>query len=119
MIVLTDELTRRTSNRERVLDALRTAGTAGCMNTFLMRPDIGGSRAGGRVQELRDIGYVIDCDRVQDGLYRYTLRSEPNATAPKPGTPGWLASLPVIASINPRVRVTPTTDDTPQDGKLF
>lgn len=113
------EMARRTSNRERVLEALRAAGPAGCLNVFLMRPDVGGSRAGGRVQDLRDAGFVIDCDRIQDGTYRYTLRSEPGQ-APTPGSAGYLASLPVVASINPRGQVTPvTTDDRPRAGHLF
>lgn len=112
------EQERRTSHRERVLQALRAAGAAGVLNVILCRKDIGGSRAGGRVQEWRDRGYVIDCDRVEDGVYRYTLRAEP-ARAPRPGERGYLASLPSVASINPRTRVTPVEDDTPRPGSLF
>lgn len=106
---------RRASHRDRVLDALREAGETGVLNTHLMSPEIGGSRAGGRVQELRDAGYVITCSHVEGGLYRYTLHA---GSRPRPGEPGFLASLVPVASIQRHVMPV-REDETPRDGCLF
>jgi hypothetical protein len=94
-IVLTDELVRRGGKREAVLAALRAAGPGGVLNTDLMKPDVGGSRAGGRVDELREQGHDISCDPVTPsrGIYRYTLHVPARI---KPGTSGYLASLPTV-----------------------
>jgi hypothetical protein len=75
---LAQEQTRRTSNRALALAALVAAGDAGLTNIELMT--VAGTRAGGRVHELRAEGYAIDCERIDGGLYRYTLRARPAAT---------------------------------------
>jgi len=111
-IVLTDELTRRASSKDRILEALRAAGATGCTNHEL---NVISYRYGARILDLRKAEYRIDSIHEHDGTWRFVLRTD----TPQPGQPGFLASLPVVASINPRVRVTPTTDDTPRDGCLF
>lgn len=93
MNALTGELTRRTNNRDKALQALEQAGAQGVTNVTLMQ--VAGARAGSRVQELRDRGYVITCDHERDGVWRYTLHT---------GTPD-------------RVRLV--TDITPTAGRLF
>lgn len=65
------EQQRRKSNRELALQALLAAGPRGVTNDDLMR--IAGSRAGGRVQELRDRGYVVECHHEVGGRWRYVL----------------------------------------------
>lgn len=48
------EMTRRTTSRDRVLRALVDAGPRGRTNVELCQPEIGGLRAVGRVDELRE-----------------------------------------------------------------
>lgn len=72
---LLDEFERLADNKARCLKALELAGDHGVTNVMLMR--VAGSRAGGRVHELRQDGYVIDCQHEGRGTYRYTLRSRP------------------------------------------
>ena len=62
---------RRKSNRDKALDALLAAGPSGLSNVQLMA--IAGSRAGSRVQDLRDRGHVITCVHERDAIWRYTL----------------------------------------------
>jgi hypothetical protein len=56
----------------RVLERLR-AGPA--TNGELAR--IGGLRYGGRIFELRQMGYDIRDARIKGGIFLYTLRAEP------------------------------------------
>lgn len=72
---LLEEFERLADNKARCLKALELAGDHGITNGMLMR--IAGSRAGGRVDELRKEGYVIDCVCERRGTYRYTLKSRP------------------------------------------
>lgn len=67
------EHARRRSNRELALEALMRAGERGVSNIDLMA--IAGSRAGGRVDELRQQGHRITCEQVERGVYRYTLHT--------------------------------------------
>ena len=99
------EQARRMSNREKALEALERAGTHGITNIDLMA--IAGSRAGGRVDELRQQGHRITCEQVERGLYRYTLR---------PRTSGRLADLvPVNAERIQLVESAPSFTE----GRLF
>lgn len=109
-----NEARRRASARVLAFEALAAAGSAGVTNHDMMR--VAGSRAGARVQELRDEGHVITCTHVEGGLYRYVLHAD---SRPRPGQPGYLASLVPVASIDPRTRVTPETNDNPRPGHLF
>lgn len=61
--------------RLAVLDALRRGPL-----TTLELVAVGGVRRAARVKELRDLGFAIDCEPVSEaqGVYRYTLVSEPN-----------------------------------------
>lgn len=61
-----------------MLRALLEAGPRGVSNVDLCQPDVGGLRAVGRVDELRDT-WDIETIRVHRGLYRYVLhgRKEP------------------------------------------
>lgn len=76
------EMARRATSRDRVLAALLEAGARGVTNIELCRPEIGGLRAVGRVDELRDT-WDIETIRVRRGLYRYVLhgRREPRQEA--------------------------------------
>ena len=67
------ERARRASHRVLAFEALVAAGAAGVTNHDLMR--VAGTRAGSRVQELRDEGHRITCEHVEGGLYRYTLHT--------------------------------------------
>lgn len=111
---LRDELDRRGTNRERVLEALRQAGATGCTNVELVA--VGGMRAvGARLPELRDAGHDIETVCEGRGRWRFVLH-EPARL--KPGTPGYLASLPVVASIQ-RHAMPVRDDEAPADGCLF
>ncbi len=71
---------------------------------------------GGRLTELRAEGHEIETKPLGGGLFRFFLRNGP--CQPKPGEPGYLASLVPVASITGR-RAKPPTDDTPAPGCLF
>lgn len=111
-----NELRRRASSRILILDALTAAGARGCTNVELSAIAL---RFGGRIFELKKQGHNIT-DPVCEGggVYRYTLQAP---VAPQPGQPGWLASLPVVASIDRRGRVQPTAppDSAPVIGGLL
>lgn len=96
---LRKELTRRANNRDRVLAALIDAGPRGVTNIELMQ--IGGVRAGARIDELRKLGHTIpDAVHEHDGVYRYTLVTPETATelpAAMPETftpPAWMKTYP-------------------------
>lgn len=77
-----EEMARRNTSRDRVLAALLEAGPRGVTNIDLCRQDVGGLRAVGRVDELRE-EWDIETVRVRRGLYRYVLhgRKEPRQQA--------------------------------------
>lgn len=78
-MTLRKELTRRATNRDRILAALVAAGPRGVTNIDLMQ--IGGVRAGARIDELRKLGHAIpDAVHEHDGVYRYTLVTPETAT---------------------------------------
>jgi hypothetical protein len=58
----------------RVLHALQGAGDRGLTTGQL--DEIGGTRFGGRIMELRDMGYVISQSRVRQGMHRYVLERQ-------------------------------------------
>ncbi len=64
------ETLRRQSNKDRVLAYLQVRGSA----TNIELTAIGGMRFGGRVFELRKEGYLIDTERVKDGVFRFVFR---------------------------------------------
>ena len=67
--------TKAPSHRDRILALLRERGPEGAMNVELNRI---GFRYGGRVHELREMGYVIRTDRLEpEGLFRFVLVEEP------------------------------------------
>lgn len=61
----------------RVLKALIAVGGQGATTRELCQPTVGGSRFGGRLFELREMGFQIDARKLADNTYRYTLRSTP------------------------------------------
>lgn len=65
------ELSRRATNSERVLAALRQAGPDGVTNADLA--ELAGHRFGGRVYDLRQKGHGILRSHVAGGLFRYWL----------------------------------------------
>lgn len=73
-MTLTPDLTRRATARSRVLAALERAGPLGLRNVDLVRPEMGGLRAMGRVHELQRDGYDITVTREQGGVWRVILR---------------------------------------------
>lgn len=58
----------------RVLHALLTAGDHGATTHDLCQPNVGGIRFGGRIHELRELGYVIEARPERPGSHRYTLK---------------------------------------------
>ncbi len=67
--------TKAPSHRDRILALLRKRGPEGATNVELNRI---GFRYGGRVHELRGMGYVIRTDRLEpEGLFRFVLVEEP------------------------------------------
>lgn len=63
----------------KVLGFLRDAGSRGVTTHELLHGGCG-SRYGGRIHELRKLGYDITAERERQGSYRYTLISEPTAS---------------------------------------
>lgn len=62
---------------KRVLKALVAVGGIGATTRELCQPDVGGVRFGGRIHELRGLGYRIDTRRERNGSNRYWLRDSP------------------------------------------
>ncbi len=67
--------------RDRILSFLRQRGEVGACGSELIEM---GHRFGGRLFELRKLGYQISTVRVSEGEYRYILLSEPTAPHPLP-----------------------------------
>ena len=69
---------KRLSQRERILEALRDAGEAGCTSAEL---NAIGFRYGGRIYELRKLGYDIRTSEIPGSqLARFVLKPEVLAT---------------------------------------
>jgi hypothetical protein len=139
-----NEFRRREGNKARVRELLRSSGARGAYNHELVA--VGGMRAvGARLTELRAEGLDIETINEGGGLFRFVLH-EParhqkcahcqvhfierdglclfciNAgIKPQlmPGQPGYLASLPILSSIDDNRHETHTTDDEPAEGRLF
>lgn len=58
----------------RVLKALIAVGGVGVTTRELCQPDVGGTRFGGRIFELREMGFRIESRRERNGSQRYWLR---------------------------------------------
>lgn len=67
------EKDRLNAASRRVLAFLKDRGPAGAMNYELCRPEVGGLRAVGRIDELRE-HYLIDKEHVEKGAWRYIYR---------------------------------------------
>jgi hypothetical protein len=65
---------RRKASKEKILATLREAGLRGVTNLELNEIAF---RYGARIFELRKLGYEIDKEYVEPGVWRYTLLSEP------------------------------------------
>ncbi|AKQ08451.1 hypothetical protein PQE66_gp136 [Bacillus phage PBC2] len=68
------EKQRLVSKREQILNVLRSAGSKGVTNAEL---SVTALRYGGSLGELYKLGYEIETESLGDGLYKYTLVSEP------------------------------------------
>jgi hypothetical protein len=90
MIVLTDELLRRASGKDRILAALQAAGPRGVTN-HEFNDGMRIYRYGARLEELRKAGHAIESIHESGGTWRFVL-----TTGPRPGTAGYLASLPTV-----------------------
>ncbi|MCU1500615.1 MAG: hypothetical protein JWM47_4568 [Acidimicrobiales bacterium] len=66
-------MTRRTSAKQRVLDALLAAGGGGQTTAQLCQPAVGGERFGARIHELRQAGHEIRERRLAPGSSLYTI----------------------------------------------
>jgi hypothetical protein len=109
-----NEMRRRQSSKAQILAALQAAGSRGCTNDEL---NAVAYRYGGRIKELRDDGHDIESINEGAGLFRYVLHVPARI---KPGQPGYLASLPVLASITGRpVRPVAPTAPATDSGRLF
>jgi hypothetical protein len=60
----------------RVLHALHNAGPRGATTHALCQPDVGGTRFGARVHELRGLGLVITVRQERPGSYRLHVARE-------------------------------------------
>ena len=65
---------RELSKRLEILNALRSVGKKGITNHELSKIAL---RYGGYLGNLYELGYVIDEEKLIDGIHRYTLISEP------------------------------------------
>jgi hypothetical protein len=64
------------TRRELALQLLRDAGRRGVHTGDFLAAGVGG-RYGARLQELRDLGYVIEAHHVRLGQWLYVLLGEP------------------------------------------
>jgi len=116
-----NEARRRANNKLAVLAFLRERGTRGATNVELV--EIGGMRAvGGRLTELRAEGHDVETIREGGGLFRFVLHEPARTAGVQPGQPGYLSSLPVVASITGRAipaRAVPADSDPAATGRLF
>jgi len=72
---------RHQTQRSEILDLLKARGSAGATNTELNEI---GFRYGARLWELKKEGYRIRTECLGDGLYNFTLLSEPISGSPLP-----------------------------------
>lgn len=83
-------MTKRMSkptNKDRCLSVLRSASGGWVAGATLLKPDVGGSRFGARIEELRKLGHLIESSRDPGGsaLFRYRLVEEAgNVPEPEP-----------------------------------
>jgi len=70
------EKQRLISKREQILNVLRSAGNKGVTNAEL---SVTALRYGGYLGDLYKLGYKIDTESLGDGLFKYTLISEPES----------------------------------------
>ncbi len=74
-------VSRAPAQRERILTALRKAGSTGVLNVELYKICL---RPSARVYELRRMGFEITGECEGDGIFRFTLMSEPSRPGPLP-----------------------------------
>lgn len=72
-----NENIRRLSSRDRILNALKSAGEKGATNTELVSICF---RYGARIFDLRNLGHNIESHQEQDGVWRFILREPVVAT---------------------------------------
>ncbi|MGM7720645.1 hypothetical protein [Metabacillus sp. Hm71] len=65
---------RMPTQREQILNKLRDAGDKGVTNTELLEIAI---RYTARLHELYQQGYIIETVSINDGVYNYILKGEP------------------------------------------
>ena len=70
---------KRPAQRERILSLLRSRGAAGATNVELNAIAF---RYGGRIHELREMGYRIETVRESENLFRFVLVAEPLKAEP-------------------------------------
>lgn len=80
-------MTRRLTQRDRVLAALRRAGRHGLTQVDFHAPDVVDhgapiTRLSPRIRELRELGHKIDVRRERKGLARYVLVTSPADSGP-------------------------------------
>lgn len=66
------------AQRERILSLLRSRGSAGATNVELNTIAF---RYGGRIHELRGMGYDIKTVRESENLFRFVLTAEPGKSS--------------------------------------
>ena len=72
---------RSPNQREKILNLLRERGRAGATNDDLVRIAY---RYSARLREIRLAGYEVRTDFVREGVFKYTLISEPVEPKPLP-----------------------------------
>lgn len=112
-----NEARRRASSKALIVAALKAAGPRGCSNDELNAIAF---RYGGRIHEARKDGHDIESIHEHDGSWRFVLHEPARTAAPRPGEPGYLRSLPVVASITGRpVRLPTDSEPTAIGDRLF
>lgn len=72
---------RLPNQREKILNMLREAGEKGILNTEFNQIYV---RWDARIRELYQEGYIIKAELLGNGIYNYTLISEPEVKHDKP-----------------------------------
>lgn len=69
------------TQRDRIISALRDAGEEGLTNAELSRISL---QYNSRLSELYKEGYIISCEHLNNGLYKYVLKAVPGGVVVYP-----------------------------------
>lgn len=104
-IAETNPTSKRPSQRDKILAALRAAGSRGLSTSEMLR--CGGFRYSSRLRELRQQNHVITSEPVGNGCFKYVLHHEAPDPAPLPDRAAAVErqlhdkALPLFAGVRP------------------